>query len=68
MGWPWWWDWWYDPYYYVDLPNEYANVDEDPCDCFDKYKAAIDSKTPKDVASKLLENCVKNTLAGGPCS
>jgi len=64
---PWWWDWWYDPYYYVSLPSQYGDVDEDPCNCFGKYKAALDAGTMKEVASKILENCVASTLSGGPC-
>lgn len=65
--WPWWWGWWSNPVYYVDLPYEYTDIDEDPCDCFGKYKEAIDANVSKEDAAKILENCVRNTLEGGPC-
>ena len=66
--WPWWWEWWNDPFYYTDLPYGYDNIDQDRCDCFGKYKAAVDGGVTKEVASNILETCVKNTLSGGPCS
>jgi len=63
---PGWWSWYSDPYYYVELPSLY-NIDEDPCNCLTKYKAAIDSGVQRGIAARNLETCVRSTLNGGPC-
>lgn len=63
--WPY--DWYWDPYYYVDLPYGYTDIDRDPCNCFGKYKTAVDGGLSKEAAAGVLENCVRNTLNGGPC-
>lgn len=62
-AWPWWWDYWYDPFYYID-DSRLQNIEDDPCDCFGKYKNAMDSGVVKDEAKKILMSCVDKTLTG----
>lgn len=62
-SWPWWWSWWYDPFYYVDDPRV-QSMKDDPCDCFGKYKAAVDAGVTKDDAKKILTSCVDKTIGG----
>ncbi len=57
-------NWWYSPYYYFPLTQ---NIDEDPCDCFGKYKNAMDSGVIKTEAQKILTACVEKTVRGGAC-
>jgi hypothetical protein len=66
-GWPWWWEWWNSPFYYIDDPR-LQSVEDDPCDCFGKYKTAMDARVAKEEAKKILMSCVDKTLGGGPCA
>lgn len=56
--------WWNTPLYYANLPYSYDN---DPCNCYGKYKSAIDFNIPQDIAAINLVACVQQTLNGEPC-
>lgn len=58
--------WWNTPLYYNILPYRYG-MNEDPCDCYQKYKNAIQLSLSKDLAERNLVECVEQTLRGGPC-
>lgn len=58
--------WWNTPLYYVNIPYNY-DINEDPCNCYGRYKNAIDSGISQETASSNLVGCVDQTLRGGPC-